>query len=127
MAALVVWQNTLVFPQCAQLHHRCEETRQNHLKLCTVEWSCFQRLVIKRGMAHFLSVLDWGHKTVQSVHVSVKNNPPPLCHYGPLEIVWSIKRWECMVVYEELSPESDSALPARALEATQGAMEHGME
>lgn len=31
-----------------------------------------------------------------------------------------------MDFYEELRPESDSALPARALEATQGAMEQGM-
>lgn len=29
--------------------------------------------------------------------------------------------------YEELRPESDSALPARSLEAMQGAMEQGME
>lgn len=29
--------------------------------------------------------------------------------------------------YEELRPESDSALPARSLEAVQGAMEQGME
>lgn len=44
-----------------------------------------------------------------------------------VNVQWHLKSSKLKDVYEELRPESDSALPARALEALHGAMEQGTE